>query len=58
MLINNYWFVSSLYVRSTPEEGGETVLPEAEPKVTGDEWSECAKKGMAVKAVRASILEN
>lgn len=37
--------------RTTPEEGGETVLPMGEPKVTGDEWSECARKGLAVKAV-------
>lgn len=37
---------------TTPEEGGETVFPKAERKVMGDEWSRCAKTGMAVKAVR------
>eukprot|EP00889_Picochlorum_renovo_P004771 jgi/Picre1/31801/NNA_007150.t1 len=41
---------------STPEEGGETVFPHAEPKVEGDEWSECAKKGLAVKAKRGNAL--
>ena len=42
---------------STPEEGGETVFPYAlgEP-VTGDEWSECAKAGLAVKAVKRNAL--
>jgi hypothetical protein len=29
---------------STPEQGGETVFPNAEFKSTGDELSDCAKK--------------
>jgi prolyl 4-hydroxylase len=41
---------------STPEEGGETVFPDAEKKVAGDEWSECALKGMAVKAIRGDAV--
>jgi prolyl 4-hydroxylase len=42
---------------STPEEGGETVFPYADgDPVTGDEWSECAKKGLAVKAVKGNAL--
>lgn len=41
---------------TTPEEGGETVFPNADRKVTGDEWSECAKDGMAVKAVRGDAV--
>lgn len=41
---------------STPEEGGETVFPHAEPKVEGDEWSDCAKKGLAVKAKKGNAL--
>ena len=41
---------------TTPEEGGETVFPNADRKVTGDEWSECAKAGMAVKAVRGDAV--
>ena len=30
--------------RTTPEQGGETVFPKAENKVTGPEWSDCAKE--------------
>jgi prolyl 4-hydroxylase len=42
---------------STPEEGGETVFPYADgDPVTGDEWSECAKEGLAVKAVKGNAL--
>jgi prolyl 4-hydroxylase len=41
---------------STPEEGGETVFPYAEKKVEGEGWSECAKKGLAVKATKGSAL--
>ncbi len=43
--------------RTTPEEGGETVFPKAgSPAVTGPQWSDCAKKGLAVKAVRGNAL--
>eukprot|EP00798_Chlamydomonas_sp_ICE-L_P028071 gene28069-31175_t len=31
------------------EEGGETVFPQAEEKVGGEGWSECAKQGFAVR---------
>jgi prolyl 4-hydroxylase len=41
---------------STPEEGGETVFPHAENKVSGAGWSDCALKGLAVKAVKGSAL--
>lgn len=41
---------------TTPEEGGETVFPMGSPKVTGPEWSECARKGLAVKSVRGNAL--
>lgn len=41
---------------TTPEEGGETVFPRAEKKVEGPQWSECAKKGLAVKATRGDAL--
>mmetsp|Transcript_4979 Transcript_4979/g.8673 ORF Transcript_4979/g.8673 Transcript_4979/m.8673 type:complete len:264 (-) Transcript_4979:519-1310(-) len=41
---------------TTPEEGGETVFPNADRKVTGPEWSDCAKKGLAVKTVRGDAL--
>jgi hypothetical protein len=30
--------------RTTPEEGGETVFPSAETKVTGPQWSDCARQ--------------
>lgn len=30
--------------RTTPEQGGETVFPKAQNKVTGPEWSDCAKE--------------
>lgn len=42
---------------STPDEGGETVFPYAKgDPVSGDEWSECAKQGLAVKAVKRNAL--
>ena len=42
---------------TTPEEGGETVFPQAgSPAVTGPQWSDCARKGLAVKAVRGNAL--
>lgn len=41
---------------TTPEEGGETVFPNAADKVFGDEWSDCAKRGLAVKARRGNAL--
>ena len=41
---------------TTPDEGGETVFPQGLPKVTGPAWSECAKRGLAVKSVRGNAL--
>lgn len=41
---------------TTVEEGGETVFPNAQTKVTGPEWSECAKQGLAVKTKRGDAL--
>lgn len=43
---------------STPEEGGETVFPNAasKEKVAGGEWSECAKQGLAVKTYKGDAL--
>ena len=42
--------------RTTPEEGGETVFPQAATRVSGPEWSECASKGLAVKTRRGDAL--
>mgnify|MGYP002630358070 FL=1 len=41
---------------TTPEEGGETVFPSASRKVSGPQWSECAREGFAVKAKRGDAL--
>ena len=40
------------------DEGGETVFPNAadQDKVTGPEWSDCAKRGLAVKAKKGDAL--
>ena len=38
------------------EEGGETVFPDADKKVSGPEWSECAKQGLAVKTFKGDAL--
>lgn len=48
--------VTVLMYLSTPEEGGETVFPEAEHKVQGDHWSDCAKAGMALKVYKGDAL--
>ena len=42
--------------RTTPEEGGETVFPQAATRVSGPEWSECASKGLAVKTRKGDAL--
>eukprot|EP00775_Hariotina_reticulata_P002059 gene2059-2379_t len=39
--------VTVLMYLSTPEEGGETVFPYAEEKVSGPGWSQCALLGLA-----------
>lgn len=41
---------------TTPEEGGETVFPYGSPKVSGEGWSECARKGLSVKAKKGNAL--
>lgn len=41
---------------TTPEEGGETVFPNAHERVYGDGWSDCAKNALAVKAKRGNAL--
>ncbi|PNH09081.1 Prolyl 4-hydroxylase subunit alpha-1 [Tetrabaena socialis] len=48
--------VTVLMYLTTVEEGGETVLPHADQKVTGPEWSECAQRGLSVKAVKGDAL--
>ena len=44
--------------RTTVDEGGETVFPNvaAEERVQGAQWSECARRGLAVKAKRGDAL--
>jgi prolyl 4-hydroxylase len=49
-------FVTILMYLSTVLEGGETVFPRAERKVSGPEWSECALRGNAVKAVKGNAV--
>eukprot|EP00798_Chlamydomonas_sp_ICE-L_P008663 gene8663-34114_t len=44
------------WVSTTVDEGGETVFPNADKKVSGDEWSECAQKGLAVKAKKGDAV--
>ncbi|GBF89340.1 prolyl 4-hydroxylase-like protein [Raphidocelis subcapitata] len=41
---------------STPEEGGETVFPDAEFKSSGPGLSDCARKGLANKPVKGDAL--
>lgn len=41
---------------TTVEEGGETVFPNSAEKVTGNQWSDCAKRGLAVKTQRGDAL--
>lgn len=41
---------------STPGEGGETVFPYAQNRVSGPEWSDCALKGFAAKPVKGNAL--
>lgn len=41
---------------STPEEGGETCFPYAESKVSGPGWSDCARQGLSVKAVKGNAV--
>lgn len=49
-------FFAVFWCRTTVEEGGETVFPNAADKVTGPEWSECAKAGLAVKTRKGDAL--
>ena len=41
---------------TTVEEGGETVFPNSAEKVDGAQWSECAKRGLAVKTMKGDAL--
>lgn len=41
---------------TTPEEGGETVFPYADQRTEGEGWSECALRGLSVKAVKGNAL--
>ena len=41
---------------TTVDEGGETVFPNADKKMSGPEWSDCAKKGLAVKAFKGDAV--
>ncbi|KAF6256843.1 hypothetical protein COO60DRAFT_1471072 [Scenedesmus sp. NREL 46B-D3] len=48
--------ITVLMYLSTPEHGGETVFPDAEQRVEGPGWSECALKGLANKPKRGDAL--
>ncbi|KAF8063844.1 TRN1 [Scenedesmus sp. PABB004] len=48
--------VTMLMYLSTPDEGGETVFPYAERKVSGPGWSDCARQGLANKPRRGDAL--
>lgn len=48
--------VTMLMYLSTPEDGGETVFPDAERKVSGAGYSECALKGLANKPKKGDAL--
>lgn len=48
--------VTMLMYLTTVTEGGETVFPNAQEKMKGPEWSDCAKKGLAVKARRGDAI--
>lgn len=48
--------VTILMYLSTPEEGGETVFPLAERRVTGPGYSDCARKGLAVRPRKGDAL--
>ena len=41
---------------TTVEEGGETVFPNSAEKVVGEQWSECARRGLAVKTQKGDAL--
>mmetsp|Transcript_36236 Transcript_36236/g.107015 ORF Transcript_36236/g.107015 Transcript_36236/m.107015 type:complete len:183 (+) Transcript_36236:202-750(+) len=41
---------------STPDEGGETVFPNAPLKKPGPNLSDCAKKGLSVKSTKGDAL--
>ena len=41
---------------TTVEEGGETVFPNSAEKVEGEQWSECARRGLAVKTQKGDAL--
>ncbi|MEW5303088.1 MAG: hypothetical protein WDW38_001412 [Sanguina aurantia] len=48
--------ITILMYLSTVEEGGETVMPNADKKMSGPDWSECAQKGLSVKSYKGDAL--
>ncbi len=54
--LSHFLFEQEGLCRTEAEEGGETVFPEADTKVTGPEWSDCAKQGLAVKTKKGDAL--
>ena len=48
--------MTMLMYLTTVEEGGETVFPNADRKVSGPEWSDCATKGLSVKAQQGDAV--
>lgn len=48
--------VTGLMYLATPEEGGETVFPDAEVQSPVEGLSECAKKGLANKPIKGDML--
>jgi prolyl 4-hydroxylase len=49
-------YATLLMYLSTPEEGGETVFPYADSKVSGPGWSDCALQGLSVKAIKGNAV--
>lgn len=41
---------------TTVAEGGETVFPNSAERVVGNQWSDCAKRGLAVKTQKGDAL--
>jgi len=48
--------VTALMYLSTPEEGGETVFPDAEVESDPRDLSECAKGGLANKPYKGDMI--
>jgi prolyl 4-hydroxylase len=50
------WCLLLLLLLLLQEHGGETVFPDAEKRVEGPGWSDCALKGLANKPKRGDAL--